>query len=139
MHFQSDMIVWLMCYCQEVAPNALLDRFQMHCFLRQGWPLGPINVGATLRFLVLLPSSFSDSLAAADSRLPRMLPDTEDVALCKPALAGVCGGVLIGGTIGGPVFIAVANGTWPSVGVGLFVCDWGAPVVCIEVIVAMDD
>ena len=51
-------------------------------------------------------------------------------------LAGVWGGVVIGGiAIGGAEFIAVANGTWPSVGVGLFViCE-----VCTDVIVAIDD
>lgn len=46
------------------------------------WPAGPTSVGATRRFLALFPSSFSDSLAAAlDSRLPRTLPDIDDVAL----------------------------------------------------------
>jgi hypothetical protein len=72
--------------------------------------------------------------------LPSTLPDTDDVALCIPpcALAGVCGGVFIGGMVnGGAVFIAVASGTWPRVGVGLLVIDC-APV-CIDAIVAMDD
>jgi hypothetical protein len=42
----------------------------------------------------------------------------------------------MGGMVrGGAEFIAVAKGTWPSVGVGLFVM-W---LVCIEAMVAMED
>ena len=56
----------------ENAPSSLL-----YC-----WPAGPTKVGATRRFLALFPSSLSDSLVAAvDSRLPRTLPEIDDVAL----------------------------------------------------------
>jgi hypothetical protein len=96
--------------------------------------LTPIGVGAIRRFFTFAPSP-SDSLA---SLLPRTLPDIDDVALCRPpcVLAGVCGGVVIGGTTtGGPEFMAVARGTWPSVGVGLL----PTALWLIEVIVAIDD
>lgn len=62
-----------------------------------------------------------------------MLPLTELVALCPPAI-GVSGGVGCGKPTG-PEFVAVTMGRWLSVGVGLFV----TAGVCTEDIVAMDD
>ena len=74
-------------------------------------PLPLTSVGAILLFFDL-PSSFSLSLAALASRLPRILPLIELVALWPPVmLIGVCGGVVNGSPTGGAEFVAVTSGT----------------------------
>ena len=97
-------------------------------------PFLPPNtrVGAILLFLggccnrslfCSIASSFSDSLAALMSRLPRKLLLMELVALCETPDMGVCGGVVKGRVGGWVEFAAVTSGTEPRVGVGLFMTD----------------
>lgn len=87
-------------------------------------PPADTSVGATRRFFDcweswLLLSSFSDSLAAFVSRLPRTLPLAEFGPLCDMAEIGVSGGVLNGSAGGWEELAAVTSGTEPKVGVGL--------------------
>lgn len=101
-----------------------------------------IRVGATRRlfggccnalFASPLPSSFSDSLTGLASRLPRtLLPDP----FCGAPEMGVCGGVVSGSVGGCAEWVAVTDGTVPSVGVGLFTTPAG--VGCVEGCVATE-
>lgn len=93
-----------------------------------------IRVGATRRFFGCcvavvdsgpLLSSFSDSLVAGASRLPRTLPVNE-VAVFG---IGVCGGVVMGRPEGCEECVAVTEGTEPRVGVGLLIT---AAACCVD-------
>lgn len=85
-----------------------------------------ISVGAIRRFFGCcvaavdsepLLSSFSDSLVAGASRLPRTLPIDGITVFGR----GVCGGVVRGREEGCAEFVAVTEGTEPRVGVGLLI------------------
>jgi hypothetical protein len=93
-----------------------------------------IRVGATRRFFGCcvtvvdsepLLSSFSDSLVAGASRLPRTLPVVEEAVFGK----GVCGGVVRGRPEGCEECVAVTEGTEPRVGVGLLIT---AAACCVD-------
>lgn len=81
-----------------------------------------IRVGATRRFLGCWTTLGSASLFSSFSNSPRF-PNTllDGVAVCGALEIGVCGGVVSGrGSAGGCAeFVAVTEGTVPSVGVGL--------------------
>lgn len=96
------------------------------------------RVGAILLlFCVVVLSSFSDSLAALASLLPRILPLTELVALWVYPDMGVCGGVVVGKPTEAEL-VAATLGTLPNVGVGLVMMIPLAVCNC-EDCVAMDE